>query len=138
MKHRTKLLGKGFHVGARGLLAAALAVSALGLAAAPASAATIVVNTTTDQALGSCSGSCSLRDAVATANSGDTVQVPAGHYVLTLGDIISGKSLTIVGGGARTTILDGNGASRIFQLLTAAQGQALINAANAVRADIGC
>jgi CSLREA domain-containing protein len=104
MKHRTKLLGKGFHVGARGLLAAALAVAALGLAMAPASAATIVVNTTTDQALGSCSGSCSLRDAVATANSGDNHVNACIH----------------------------NGT------LTAVQGQALIDAANAVRADIGC
>jgi hypothetical protein len=111
MKHLKKLLGKEFKP-----LAAALAVVALGLTAAPASAATVVVNTTVDQSLGSCSGSCSVRDAVATAISGDTVQIPAGHYVLTLGDIISEKSLTIVGAGARSTILDGNGASRIFQL----------------------
>lgn len=121
MKHLKTLFGKGFILGARGLLAAALAVSARGLAAAPASAATVVVNTTTDQALGSCSGSCSLRDAVATANAGDTIHVPAGHYVLTLGDIISGNSLTIVGDGARSTILDGNGASRIFQFPNLAQ-----------------
>ncbi|MDX6282618.1 MAG: hypothetical protein QOH03_3689, partial [Kribbellaceae bacterium] len=93
---------------------AILALLGLGLAAAPASAATVVVNTTADQSLGSCSSSCSLRDAVATANSGDTIQIPAGHYVLTLGDIISETSLTIVGAGARSTVLDGNGASRIF------------------------
>jgi CSLREA domain-containing protein len=115
MKRLKTLLGKGFNLGARGLLAAALAVTGLGLAAAPASAATVVVNTTTDQSLGSCSSSCSLRDAVATANSGDTIQIPAGHYVLTLGDIISENSLTIVGAGARSTVLDGNGAGRIFQ-----------------------
>jgi CSLREA domain-containing protein len=116
MKHLKKLLGKGFKP-----LAAALAVAALGLAAAPASAATVVVNTTSDQSLGSCSVTCSLRDAVATANSGDTVQIPAGHYILTLGDIISEKSLTIVGAGARSTVLDGNDASRIFQFFNGTQ-----------------
>jgi CSLREA domain-containing protein len=105
------LLGKGFKLGARGLLAAALAVTALGLAAAPAAAATVVVNTTTDQALGDCSSSCSLRDAVATASSGDTVQIPAGHYILTLGDITITQSLTLAGSGARTTIIDGNNTS---------------------------
>jgi CSLREA domain-containing protein len=115
MKRLKTLCGKGFKLGARALLAAALVVAVLGMAAPPASAATVVVNTTTDQALGSCSGSCSLRDAVATANSGDTIHVPAGHYVLTLGDIIFGTSLTIAGDGARSTILDGNGASRVFQ-----------------------
>jgi CSLREA domain-containing protein len=117
LKHLKTLLGKGFHVGARGLLAAALAVALLGLAAAPASAATVVVNTTTDQALGSCSGSCSLRDAVATAISGDTIQIPAGHYVLTLGVIDISKDLTLEGSGARTTIIDGNASSGIFLIL---------------------
>lgn len=92
------------------LLTAALA---LGLSAAPASAVPII-NTTVDQSLGDCSVTCSLRDAVALSVSGDTLHVPAGHYVLSLGDIVVGKSLTIVGDGARSTILDGNGASRIF------------------------
>jgi CSLREA domain-containing protein len=118
-------LTQRFQLAARGFLASALTVTALGLAAAPVSAATVVVNTTTDQALGSCSSSCSLRDAVATANPGDTVQVPAGHYVLTLGDIISETSLTIVGAGARSTVLDGNGASRIFQFPNSGGTQAV-------------
>ncbi|HEX4494129.1 MAG TPA: choice-of-anchor Q domain-containing protein [Thermoanaerobaculia bacterium] len=105
------LFGKGFNFAAHGRLAAALAVTALGLTAAPASAAAVVVNTTVDQALGDCSSSCSLRDAVATASSGDTVQIPAGHYVLTLGNITVAQSLTLAGAGARTTIIDGNNTS---------------------------
>lgn len=117
MRSLKRLIEKGCKVGSRGLLAAALAVAALGLAVAPASAATVVVNTITDQALGSCSGSCSLRDAVATAAPGDTIQIPAGHYILTLGQIIVGKDLTISGAGARATILDGNNASRIFDYI---------------------
>jgi CSLREA domain-containing protein len=80
------------------------------------------VNTTVDQATGSCAGSCSLRDAVATANPGDTVQVPAGHYVLTLGDIDVAVPLVIVGAGARSTVLDGNGTSRIFLISTVPAG----------------
>lgn len=112
MEHLKTLLGKGFNLGARGLLAAALAVPALGLAA-PASAVP-VINTTVDQSLGDCSITCSLRNAVALASSGDTLHVPAGHYVLTLGEIVSPKSLTLVGDGPRSTILDGNGASSIF------------------------
>jgi CSLREA domain-containing protein len=111
------LFGKGFNVGARGFLAASLALTALGLAAAPAAAATVVVNTTTDQALGDCSSSCSLRDAVATAAPGDTVQIPAGHYVLTLGFMLIQKDLTFTGAGARTTVIDGNANSSIFIFL---------------------
>jgi CSLREA domain-containing protein len=111
MKSLKTILGEGFNWGARGFLAAALTMTALGLAAAPAAAATIVVNTTTDQALGSCSSSCSVRDAVATANPGDTVQIPAGHYVLTLGNITITQSLTLAGSGARTTVIDGNNTS---------------------------
>jgi CSLREA domain-containing protein len=94
--------------------AASLILAALGLLAAPVSAATVVVNTNADLNTGSCSSTCSLRDAVATANDGDTVQVPAGHYVLTLGEIAFNKNLTIAGAGARSTILDGNNAGRIL------------------------
>ncbi len=92
---------------------ALLASLALSLATA-AGAATIVVNTTTDQALGDCSSSCSLRDAVDTAASGDTIQIPAGHYILTLGQISFSKDLTFAGSGARTTVIDGNASSGIF------------------------
>jgi CSLREA domain-containing protein len=114
MKPLNTLLGNGFNLGTRGLLAAALALATLGLAAAPAAAATVVVNTTTDQSLGNCSSSCSLRDAVATAAPGDTVQIPAGHYLLTRGFMLIQKSLTFTGAGARTTVIDGNASSGIF------------------------
>jgi CSLREA domain-containing protein len=96
------------------LLTAVLTVTALGLAVAPAFAVP-VINTTVDQSLGDCSVTCSLRDAVALSASGDTLHVPAGTYVLTLGQIITGNSLTIIGDGARSTVIDGNGADRIFE-----------------------
>ncbi len=99
------------------LLTAVLTVTALGLAVAPASAVP-VINTTVDQSLGDCSVTCSLRDAVALSVSGDTLHVPAGTYVLTLGQIITGNSLTIIGDGARSTVIDGNDTDRIFELGT--------------------
>ncbi len=116
MRYLKELISKGCKLGASGSLAAAL-VLALGVTAAPASAATVVVDTTTDQALGSCASSCSLRDAVATAAPGDTVQIPAGHYVLTLGFMLIQKDLTLAGAGARTTIIDGNASSSSFIFL---------------------
>lgn len=87
-------------------------------AAAPAAwAATIPVTTTVDEADGSCGdGDCSLRDAVATSASGDTITIPAGHYVLTLGEIFINKVLILAGAGARTTVIDGNASSALFDL----------------------
>jgi len=106
------------------LLTAVLAVTALGLVATPAFAAPII-NTTVDQSLGDCSVTCSLRDAVALSVSGDTIHIPAGTYVLTLGEIFFDKSLTIVGNGARSTVLDGNGTSRIFTYFNYDRSQAV-------------
>ena len=86
-------------------------------------AATYYVRTTADQNDGGdCTNSsntdCSLRDAVAaaTASGGDDiVDLPAGNYVLSLGQITSNNGkLTINGGGSGTTVIDGNNASRIF------------------------
>ncbi len=106
---------KGWAMAARCLTAAALVVVALGLLAAPAAAdpveQTPVINTTVDQNLGDCSITCSLRDAVFLSSPGDTLAVPAGHYVLTLGDIAINQSLTLAGAGARTTVIDGNNTS---------------------------
>jgi CSLREA domain-containing protein len=89
--------------GARCLLAAALAAAALGPAAVPAAAATVVVNSGNDAASsGSCSSVCTLRDAVLTANTGDTIQVPAITNTLSRGVItVTQMNLNIVGAGAR-------------------------------------
>ena len=55
------------------------------------------------------SGQCSLRQAVAAASSGDTIQLPAGNYSLTLGtDIDITKSLTIEGDTTADTTIDGS------------------------------
>ncbi len=93
--------------------------------------ATLTVNTTLD-VLGHANGMLSLRQAVLDANArttADTIVVPAGTYNLTLaepGDTGAGgdldinasgtAALTISGAGAGTTIIDGGGRNRIFDI----------------------
>ena len=85
-------------------------------ATAAQAANTIVVNTPADAAPNAdeCSGDsgatdCSLRQAVDKAASGDTIQLPAGLYGVTLGsDIDISKSLTIEGDTTSDTVIDGS------------------------------
>jgi len=106
-------------------LIATLAVALMTPAAA--SAATIDVDTTSDSAAaGGCTSApndCSLRQAVNAASqvagTGDTIDLPAGDYSLSLGEIDinsmgNASDLTISGAGARTTTVDAAGSSRIF------------------------
>src|SRR2546425_6300878 len=110
---------------------------ALLLAVAPAAAATFTVNDTADAVDatpgdGSCAtagGRCTLRAAIQEANAHtgeDTIMVPAGTFLLTIpgrgedaaatGDLDITDDVTITGAGADTTILDGNGLDRIFEI----------------------
>src|SRR5207244_3539818 len=85
---------------------------------------TITVNTTSDVApTGSeCSGGandCSLRQALDKATTGDAIFLPANasSYAVTLGEIAYGTDgLTILGAGARQSVIQGNGSSRIFNV----------------------
>ncbi len=93
-----------------------LVTVATGLAvAAPASAATFTVNTTSDAlpVAGDCAGTsqCSLRQAIAAASAGDTVSLPASAtpYAVALGAIDVDNAITISGAGANTTTIDGSG-----------------------------
>ena len=85
-------------------LSAALVVSAL---LAGSARAALTVNTTTDSiAPGGCEGAagdCSLRQAIAKASAGETVNVPSGTYALSLGFLGISQALTVQGAGARTT-----------------------------------
>lgn len=104
------------------------------IASSPASAAGVIaVSTTTDE---TGSGSmCSLRDAIATANTNTdvgactgagsgpyTINVPAGTYDLTLGELQVGtgfgSSISIVGtsGATTTTVNQTSGSARVFNL----------------------
>jgi hypothetical protein len=92
-------------------LACALTISA--------HAATIIVSNTND------SGPGSLRQALAIANDGDTIDAAGvfGVITLTTGELVVEKSVTINGGGADVLSVDGNATSRIFQIRS---GEAVI------------
>jgi CSLREA domain-containing protein len=89
--------------------------------AATASAATLVVTKTEDTNDGICDADCSLREAVAVANTDDTVifsplfNTPQ-TIILTLGQIAITRGLTINGTGQDILTISGNNASRIFRL----------------------
>jgi CSLREA domain-containing protein len=92
--------------------------------------ADIVVTKTADTNDGSCTGAdCSLREAVIRANvcaGTQTIQLPAGTYTLThagageelaaTGDLDLAGNVTIIGTGK--PVIDGNGADRIFDVLS--------------------
>ncbi len=94
--------------------AVVLAILAAGLGwTAVAQASTIIVTTTGDPGP---AGTTSLRQAVAAASGGDTVSIPAGHFTLALGEIAVTKAITLTGAGEGATIIDGDGASRVFDV----------------------
>jgi Domain of unknown function (DUF5050)/Thrombospondin type 3 repeat len=77
----------------------------------PSGAAT--VTTTAD------SGPGSLRDTIASASPGDTIDfsLPANSTItLTSGELLVDKNLTISGPGANTLAVDGNASSRVFHI----------------------
>ncbi|MDQ3725566.1 MAG: CSLREA domain-containing protein, partial [Actinomycetota bacterium] len=104
----------------------ACAALALALFAPAASqAATFTVNTTADTSVaGGCTteAACSLRDALTAANASgdpeDVVVVPAGVYLVEKGELTAGggEALAIRGAGARSTVIDAQGKSRVFNV----------------------
>jgi len=86
-------------------------ISALCLIALSTQAATITVNNTND------SGAGSLRQAIADANDGDTVEFGVtGTITLTTDLLLVEKSITISGPGSNNLTLDGNHARRAFYI----------------------
>ena len=94
------------------ILAAGAFVALLGAAALPALAATIAVTTTQD------SGPGSLREALALAGDGDTIDATgvSGVITLTSGELAITRSVTINGPGRANLTIDGNVASRAFSI----------------------
>jgi Bacterial Ig domain len=91
------------------------------LALAGTASANVFNVTTTNDDVGTCDpGDCSIREALAAAQANpgeDTVNIPAGHYVLTNGELQTddfGNTTNIVGHSARDTIIDANGQSRVY------------------------
>lgn len=100
-----------------------LSIAALLCLAVPAlsAAATFTVNTTADgPVVGTCVAgeTCTLRDALAVAEGSsdpeNQVVLPAGDYKLTEGELELGGPTTLAGAGARSTVIDGQGTSRVF------------------------
>jgi CSLREA domain-containing protein len=103
------------------------------LTLAPLAAATFVVNSTADlpdstSGDGVCSTGnstsggapeCTLRAAIQESNTSpgfppEQISVPAGAYLLSAGLLDISSSLSIIGSGADSTIVDGNGVTKIF------------------------
>ena len=86
------------------------------LFAAGASAATWTVNTTDDSGTGSCSTTkCSLRDAINTANDGDTVTFSVtGTIVVKSTTIVITRSIIIQGPATGGVTVDGGGTDQVF------------------------
>jgi len=80
-----------------------------------ASPANIIIVTNTDD-----SGPGSLRDALASANDGDTIAATgiSGTILLTSGELQITTAVTINGPGAGSLSIDGNGTFRVFDNLT--------------------
>ena len=67
----------------------------------------LTVAKTGDTSDGVCDADCSLREAIAAADSGDTIIIPVGIYTLTMGtELIIDKSLTLIGAGFSDTIIE--------------------------------
>jgi predicted outer membrane repeat protein len=86
----------------------AIALYAIAL---PAHATTLTVTNTNDNGPGS------LRETLASANEGDTITFAVtGSIILTSGELLVDKSITISGPGSSNLIIDGNASSRVFHI----------------------
>jgi CSLREA domain-containing protein len=89
-------------------------------APAVALADTFTVNTPADHLVGACDAAdCTLREAVTVAANGDVINVPANTYMLSAnfgGELLVDANITIVGTGARQTIIDANLGSRVMRV----------------------
>jgi hypothetical protein len=111
-------------------LLTASAVSLAVTATTSAAYAAVYIPTKTTDSAGTCTPqSCSLREAVLAANQNpgeDVILLHAGTYTLTIagnsedlgatGDLDIQDNLVLLGDGASTTIVDGGGLDRIFQV----------------------
>src|SRR5256886_6316604 len=91
---------------------AAICMALVCAIAIPAHAAIIPVTNTND------SGPGSLRQALAVADNGDTIDATgiSGAISLTSGELLVDKSVTINGAGADVLAIDGNMISRVFRI----------------------
>lgn len=119
-------------LGAR--LASVAAILGLSLlAAASARAATLTVTTLSDSSDSSCAATCSLRDAMLSATSGDVIAFQPGlHGILTLSSALPAirENLTIQGPGATLLTVSGNHAVIVFTISSGTVNLAGLTIAN--------
>ncbi len=109
-QRKTRMYQRIFNPSIRRILFASC-FSALCLIALSIQAATIMVTNTNDDGAGS------LRQAIAGAHNGDTIEFAvAGTISLSTGELLVDKSITISGPGAASLTVDGNLASRVFHV----------------------
>lgn len=99
------------------ILVVTLLISCVGTA--DAAAATLVVTKLDDADDGVCNADCSLREAIAAANTGDTVSFAVdvtGTSTLTMGDLVIDRALSIVGPGQTALTISGGDTQRIFTI----------------------
>lgn len=104
-----------------------IAACAVLVLTAPAARAGGISVTTTDDELNS-DGDCSLREAIAAANTdtavdacpagsgADIIHLPTGTYLLTLGELEISADLTLVGANRTDTRVDASTLSRVFMI----------------------
>jgi CSLREA domain-containing protein len=117
----------GIRVGVAVFTAALIALAVPSVASAQFG--NIIVDTTADGNDGECSQDCTLREAIAVADSqaGTFVSMRPGVYRLTLGPLVLGND-TVFGvsfaannsAGARTTIIDARGSGRVIEVVAGA------------------
>lgn len=78
-----------------------------------AQAASLVVNSTGDLGDGVCDASCTLRDAVTSAQPGDTIALGSLEVGLTQGPLVVNRSLTFTGSGAS---INGGGTQQLIRV----------------------
>lgn len=103
-------------------------------------AVVITVDTLVDGNDGECVVDCSLREAIDIAVAGDVVDIPAGTYLLTLGQLIVTEDLTIMGAGSGVTTIDGNASDRLFSIIAGStvqlEGVQISNGQNSIGGSI--
>ncbi|HSN01181.1 MAG TPA: choice-of-anchor Q domain-containing protein [Rudaea sp.] len=107
---------------------------ALAAFAAVSDAGTFTVNDASDAGPGNCAGTCTLRDAIASAATGDTIAFAlASPATIALNgqELLIYKSLNIAGPGPGLLTISGNNQSRVFEIANTAtvsvQGLAIAN-----------
>jgi CSLREA domain-containing protein len=121
--HRRQV--RALRIAVAALAAGLLAFAAPAAAPAQTFPGVFNVDTTKDGNDGECNRDCTLREAVSLATAqGNSISLPSGVYKLTLGELVLRNNTTIIGAGtvggqgagARSTVIDARGASRVINL----------------------